>query len=131
MVLLIDSPTSTTDRADRVLHGVFHLYWCIIYTLRTGILLSPGFDYPLSFKKGAGKRGQRAGAVGNADCGLMAAPGRSQTAVFFCWAGLGGAMRCSGHRANSIYNLIFARSRTPKRAKLVLWTSAVYVRVAL
>ena len=29
----------------------------------------------------------------NTDCGLMAAPGRSQTAVFFCWPALGGAMR--------------------------------------
>ena len=38
---------------------------------------------------------------------------------------------CSGHRANSIYNRIFARSRTPKRAKLVLGTSAVHVRSRL
>ena len=38
---------------------------------------------------------------------------------------------CSGNRANSIYNRIFARSRTPKCAKLVLGTSAVHVRSLL
>ena len=39
-----------------------------------------------------------------------------------------GARRCSGHRANSNYNRIRARSRTPKRAKLVLGASAVHAR---
>ena len=38
------------------------------------------------------------------------------------------AIECSGNRANSIYNRIFARSRTPKCAKLVLGASAVHVR---
>ena len=38
---------------------------------------------------------------------------------------------CSGNRANSIYNRIFARSRTPKCAKLVLGASAVHVRSRL
>ena len=35
------------------------------------------------------------------------------------------------YRANSIYNLIFARSRTPKRAKLGLVVSVVHVRTRL
>ena len=39
--------------------------------------------------------------------------------------------KCSGNRANSIYNRIFARSRTPKCAKLVLGASAVHVRSRL
>ena len=42
-----------------------------------------------------------------------------------------GMSKMLGHRANSIYNRIFARSRTPKRAKLVLGTSAVHVRSRL
>ena len=45
--------------------------------------------------------------------------------------GAGGSASCSGHRANSTYNRIFVRSRTPKRAKLVLGASAVHVRSQL
>ena len=41
------------------------------------------------------------------------------------------ARACSGHRANSIYNRIFSRLRTPKCAKLVLGASAVHVRSRL
>ena len=35
MVPLIDSPTSTTDRADRVLNDVLHDTRCYIYIIRT------------------------------------------------------------------------------------------------
>ena len=38
---------------------------------------------------------------------------------------------CSGHRANSFYNRTFARSRTPKCAKLVLEASAVRANSAI
>ena len=58
-------------------------------------------------------------------CAVRRRSGARSVCRGVCWA------FCSGNRANSIYNRIFARSRTPKRAKLVLGTSAVHVRSRL
>ena len=55
----------------------------------------------------------------------------SYGSYLYVFLAFGVACACSGNRANPIYDRTFARSRTPKRAKLALGGSAVHVRSRL